>query len=93
MSLTVHISGFLTDFTGGERIISLEGSPRTVGEALDLLWNRHAGLRDRIVTERCQVRPHISLFVNGDHVVHQHGADTPLADGDELTILPAVSGG
>lgn len=91
--ITIQITGFLTDFTQGERSIVLEGSPATVAEALNLLWARHPGLRDRVVTERGQVRPHVGIFVNADNVRHRQGLDTAIAAGDELTILPAISGG
>lgn len=91
--ITVQITGFLTDFTAGERTIVLDGSPRTVAEALTLLWARHVGLRDRVVTERGQVRPHVGIFVNTDNVRHRQGLDTVVAGGDEITILPAISGG
>ena len=93
MSLTVHVTGFLTTFTGGERTIVLDGSPATVAKALALLWNRHEALRDRVTNERGEVRPHVGIFVNDDHIRHRSGLDTPLAAGDELTILPAISGG
>ena len=91
--LTINITGFLTDFTGGERTIALDGSPRTVAEALAELWTRHVGLRDRVVTERGEVRPHVGIFVNADHIRHKSGLQTPVADDDEVTILPAISGG
>jgi MoaD family protein len=91
--ITIQISGFLTDFTGGARAIPLEGRAATVADALGLLWTRYAALRDRVLTERGQVRPHVGIFVNADHIQHRHGLDTPLADGDEVTILPAISGG
>jgi MoaD family protein len=91
--VTVHVTGFLTDFTGGERTIALDGSPRTVADALAHLWTRHVGLRDRVVTERGEVRPHVGIFVNADHIRHKHGLQTAVADGDEVTILPAISGG
>jgi molybdopterin converting factor small subunit len=91
--ITISITGFLTDFSGGERTIVLDGSPQTVAAALDLLWLRHVGLRDRVVTERGDVRPHVGIFVNADHIRHLQELGSPLADGDELTILPAISGG
>jgi len=91
--ITVQITGFLTDFSAGERAIVLDGSPRTVGEALALLWARHAGLRDRVVTERGEVRPHVGIFVNSDRIRHKQGLETALVSGDEITILPAISGG
>lgn len=91
--ITVQVSGFLTDFTRGERTIVLEGSPPTVADALTLLWSLHLGLRDRVVTERGHVRPHVGIFVNSDHIRHLRELETPLASGDEVTILPAISGG
>jgi len=91
--ITVHVSGFLTDFTSGERTIALGGSPGNVSEALEQLWTRHVGLRDRVVTERGQVRPHVGIFVNADHIRHRDELHTPVQDGDEITILPAISGG
>lgn len=91
--ITVEITGFLTEFTAGERTIALDGSPPTVAEALELLWVRHTGLRDRIVTERGSLRPHVGIFVNGDPIRHRQELQTPLVHGDEITILPAISGG
>jgi len=91
--ITVLVSGFLTDFTGGARTIELDATPASVQDALTCLWTRHLALRDRVVTERGELRPHIGLFVNGDHIRHLHGLETAMKAGDELTILPAISGG
>ena len=65
----------------------------TVVDALTQLWTRHAALRDRIVTERGELRPHIGVFVNGHHIRHLNGLQSALKSGDEITILPAISGG
>lgn len=91
--MTVHITGFLTDFTGGARTVVLDGAAHTVGDVLTLLWSRHVGLRDRVVTERGEIRPHVGVFVNNDHIRHLDGLNTPVTDADEVTILPAISGG
>jgi molybdopterin synthase sulfur carrier subunit len=91
--IIVQVSGFLTDFTGGARTITLDANPTTVADALTELWTRHVGLRDRVVTERGEIRPHVGLFVNGDHIRHLDGIGTAMKAGDELTILPAISGG
>jgi MoaD family protein len=91
--VTVEITGFLAEFSAGERTIALDASPVTVAEALELLWARHKGLRDRVVTERGEVRLHVGIFVNSDNIRHAQGLDTALAAGDEITILPAISGG
>jgi len=47
----------------------------------------------RVCDERGDPRPHINVFVNDDHVRSRDGLDTPLTEGDLVTILPAVSGG
>lgn len=47
----------------------------------------------RLCDERGEPRPHINVFVNADHVRARAGLDTPLASGDLVSILPAVSGG
>jgi molybdopterin synthase sulfur carrier subunit len=91
--ITIQITGFLTDFTSGARAIALNDSPPTVADALSLLWTRHIALRDRIVTERGELRPHIGVFLNGDHIRHLHGLRSAVKSGDEITILPAISGG
>ena len=61
----------------------------TVGEALRALEREQPGVRGWILDERGRVRPHIALFVNGDHGSEESavGAD------DRIDILPAISGG
>ncbi len=53
--ITFQIAGYLTEFTGGRADIQLDGSPATVGDALQELWRVHAGLRDRVLTEQGHV--------------------------------------
>jgi molybdopterin synthase sulfur carrier subunit len=91
--ITVQVSGFLTGFTGGRTTIPLDGAPATVADALTRLWIEYPGLRDRVVNELGEVRPHVSIFVNDDHIRHREALATPLGEGDDLTILPAISGG
>jgi molybdopterin synthase sulfur carrier subunit len=91
--ITFQISGYLTEFTGGHAEIKIEGGAGNVGDALQLLWNRHAGLRDRVLTERGEVRPHVNLFVNGQVTRRDQALQIPIADEGEICIMPAVSGG
>jgi len=51
------------------------------------------GVRQRVLDYQGQVRVHVNLFVNGAHIRELDGLDTALKDGDEVVILPAVSGG
>lgn len=87
------ITGFLTDFTHGDRQIRIESSPATVREALEELWKLHLGLRDRVVNEQDQLRQHVNIFVNNESVRRLESLKTKVKDGDEITILPSVTGG
>ena len=50
-------------------------------------------MRDRVLTERGEVRPHINIFVNGEDIRYTGGLATPVGDGAEVFLVPAVSGG
>jgi molybdopterin converting factor small subunit len=91
--ITFNITGFLTDFTNGQSQIVVDSPAATVGEALNTLWRRHVGLRDRVLNEQGKVRQHVNIFLNDDNVRRKELLDTTLPDNCEITILPAVSGG
>ncbi|HYX27560.1 MAG TPA: MoaD/ThiS family protein [Pyrinomonadaceae bacterium] len=90
---TFQIAGYLTEFAGGCAEIKIEGEPRNVGDALDQLWRRHSGLRDRVLTEQGQVRPHVNVFVNSQVVQRDQVLHVPISGDTEICIMPAVSGG
>lgn len=90
---TFNIAGFLTDFTGGQTVVRLSKSPKTVGEAFSELWQIYPGLRDRVLTERGQVRLHVNVFLESENIKRKDLLETVLPDDCEITILPAVSGG
>lgn len=93
MKLTFSVTGFLTDFTNGERQIRLDSDANSVGAALQELWQRHVGLRDRVVNEKGEIRQHVNVFLNDENVRRLQSLETRIKDGDEITILPSVSGG
>jgi sulfur-carrier protein len=90
--VTFTIAGFLTDFTNGQRQIAVDTGP-VLSDALAELWRKHIGLRDRVVNERGQIRQHVNIFLNSENVRRLRLLETELNDGDEITILPSVSGG
>ena len=90
---TFQIAGYLTEFAGGRAEIKLEGAPVSVGEALNELWKQHAGLRDRVLTEQGDVRPHVNIFVNSQVVRRDQVLQIPISGDTEICIMPAVSGG
>jgi MoaD family protein len=88
--VTVKIPAQLRALTGNEAETQVEGS--SVGEALDAVYSRYEGLRDRI-TEDGELRRFVNVYVGGEDIRFGQGLDTPVDDGDEITILPAVAGG
>jgi len=91
MSVTVFIPPPLRAWSGGARELSV--SATSVRAALAQLERSHPELYRNVCDETGRVRRHIGLFVNKHHVRDRDGIDTPLAPGDVITILPAVSGG
>ncbi|HEX5955157.1 MAG TPA: ubiquitin-like small modifier protein 1 [Solirubrobacterales bacterium] len=90
MAITVKIPAQLRAVTEGEGEIEVEGE--TVGEALDAVFDSHQDLRERI-TEDGTLRRFVNVYVSGEDIRFKDGLETELADGDEVTILPAVAGG
>ena len=91
--ITFQIAGYLTEFTGGSAEIKVDGEPQNVGEALNELWSRYAGLRDRVLTEQGDVRPHVNVFVNSQVVLRDQVLHVSIKGNTEICIMPAVSGG
>lgn len=92
MSVTVHLSGHLKPFAGGEVEIRLDVESATVGDALDALFGRHRALRDRVLTETHEIRQHVNIFVGSNDVKRLKGLATIVKDQD-IHIFNAVSGG
>ena len=91
--ITFNVTGFLTDFTDGRNQIAVETPAAQVGEALSELWKACPGLRDRVVNEKGELRPHVNIFVNDQNVRRREMLSTALPANCEVTILPSVSGG
>jgi molybdopterin converting factor small subunit len=93
MPARLLIPTYLRPFTGGNSRVELPRSPTTVGAALEALWALYPGVRDRVVTEQGELRPHINVFVGEESVRFLHGLATRLPEECEVSILPAISGG
>lgn len=90
MPVTVKIPSQLRVATDGAEEIEVEGA--TVGEVLDAVFAQHTDLRERI-TQDGHLRRFVNVYVAGEDIRFQDGLDTPVSDGEEVTILPAVAGG
>ena len=85
----------LRPFADGRSRIEVEVAkdPLTLGDALEALWRAAPGVRDRVVTEQGEVRQHVNVFVGTESSRWTGGLGTPVADGAEIAIFPAISGG
>jgi molybdopterin synthase sulfur carrier subunit len=93
MPVTFLIPGALREFTAGQSRVEIEHSPKTLADALSILWTLYPGVRDRIATEQGQVREHINIFIGDENMRYTGGLASPVSAGSEITIVPAVSGG
>ena len=91
VTVTMVVPPPLRSCCGGASQLSL--SAPTVRGALEWIERSHPSLYRSVCDETGKVRRHVNLFVNTSHVRDRNGLDTALAQGDVITILPAVSGG
>ncbi len=91
MAVVVKIPTQLRAAAGGESEAEIDGA--TVQEVLDGLFERHQELRVRISDDDGSLRRFVNVYLAGEDIRFLDGLATPVADGAELTILPAVAGG
>jgi molybdopterin converting factor small subunit len=90
MAIEVSIPTILRTYTGGAKAV--EGSGATLDELFVDLDSRHPGIRERLV-EGGELRRFVNVYLNDEDVRFLAGIGTGIADGDNVTILPAVAGG
>jgi MoaD family protein len=90
MSVNVKIPTQLRAATDGEAVAAVDGS--TVAEVLDALYARFGDLKSRIADDD-GLRRFVNVYVGGEDIRFLEGLNTPVSDGAEVTILPAVAGG
>ncbi len=98
MDVRVRVPAQLRDVVAGAAVIEVAvdvgpDGTATVAMVLDGLGAQHPALERRIRDERGQTRTHVNLFVGSDNVRDRDGPATPIAAGEELSVIPAVSGG
>jgi MoaD family protein len=91
MTITIHLPAPLRAYSGGKAELTL--SADSVRAALAQIERSHPPLYRSVCDDTGAVRRHVNVFVNSSNVRDDKGLDTPLAPGDVITILPAVSGG
>ncbi len=71
----------------------LQTSAKSVGALLDELEGTFAGLKGLVRNEGGELHHHVNIYVNSEAIESLEGLSTPLKDGDEVAIIPALAGG
>jgi molybdopterin converting factor small subunit len=91
MSVLVRIPTQLRSLAGGSSEVKVEGD--TVGAVLDSLERGHPGFRERLFDDAGKLRRFVNVFVAEEDVRFLDGLDTTVAEGQTVSIVPAVAGG
>jgi len=90
MAIEVRIPTILRTYTDGAK--QVEGAGSTLDELISDLEHRHVGLRARLI-DGGSLRRFVNVYLNDEDVRFLDGLETPVKDGDTVTVLPAVAGG
>ncbi|MEV6205986.1 MoaD/ThiS family protein [Kitasatospora sp. NPDC051914] len=90
MAIEVRIPTILRTYTDGAKAV--EGAGNNLGELFQDLDSRHPGIAERLL-DAGELRRFVNVYLNDEDVRFLEGISTALADGDSITILPAVAGG
>jgi len=91
VAITVRIPTQLRELSNGASELSLEG--KTVAEVLSQLEERHPGFAARLHDDQGALRRFVNVFVADEDIRFLQGLDTAVADGQTVSIIPAVAGG
>ncbi len=89
--VNVRIPTVLRVHVGGESQVAAEGA--TVGEVVNGLVATHPGLKTNLLDDEGSVRKFVNIYVNDEDIRFLDRLETPVTDGDEVAVLPAVAGG
>lgn len=91
MAIEVRLPTVLRSHAGGESVVTVNGG--TISEVLGQLVAEHPGMAGQVVRADGSLHKFVNIYMNDDDVRYLEGVDTPVPDGAEISILPAVAGG
>ncbi len=87
----VRIPTPLRKLTGGSESVDADGA--SVAAVVEHLDRNYPGMKNRVLDDDGSVRRFVNIFVNGEDIRFLQQLETPVKDGDELSIVPAIAGG
>ncbi|HXI84250.1 MAG TPA: ubiquitin-like small modifier protein 1 [Verrucomicrobiae bacterium] len=91
MPVNVRIPTPLRKLTKDKDIVQAAGS--TIQDIIDSLEKEYPGLKERICDERGELRRFVNVYLNDEDIRFAQGKSTPVKDGDEISVIPAIAGG
>jgi molybdopterin converting factor small subunit len=91
MSVTVRVPTILRTYTGGDTRVTADGT--LLSDVLESLDGSYPGIKGRIVDEQGELRRFVNVYVGNEDVRFLDGLSTPVEDGSEISVIPAVAGG
>ena len=91
MAKNVRIPTPLRKLTNNQEVVEVNAS--TINEAITELQTRFPGFKERLLDETGAVRRFVNVYVNEEDIRFLQNQNTPLKDGDEISIIPAIAGG
>jgi MoaD family protein len=91
MAVKVLVPTPLQKFTNDRATIECGG--KTISELIESLESNCPGIKARLCDEEGKPRRFLNFYVNSEDIRFLEGTETPLSDGDEVSIVPAVAGG
>lgn len=91
MAINVRIPTPLRKLTRDQDTVQARGT--TVAELVEDLERQYPGLKERLCDEKGELRRFVNIYLNDEDIRFAKGKETPLKDGDEVSIIPAIAGG
>ena len=91
MPTKIHIPTPLRPFTGKQDVVEVDGA--TVGELLAQLTSKHEGLKKHLYADDGKLRSFVNIYLNDEDIRYLAREQTPVKDGDSVSIIPSVAGG
>lgn len=91
MSVQVRLPTVLRPAANGRSVTAVDGA--TIGEVIEKLRAEYPSLGGQLLSEDGSLHRFVNVYVNDDDVRYLDGLGTRVADGDVVSILPAVAGG
>jgi molybdopterin synthase sulfur carrier subunit len=91
MAIKIRIPSPLRNYTQGADVV--ESSGASVGEVLNNLKSKAAGIETRLFKGENQLNRFVNVYLNDEDIRFLKNLDTPVKEGDEISIIPAIAGG